>query len=135
MAARALMSPHMSNDNSVTVASRTPLMMGMSDKYTCGRRTRKAVKLGCPTQIPRRKSQPLSSLTEGTPSDKSVSCDSDALRVWGEDGYQSICGRAMSLWAAPLPIPLTPLRARAQGHRPRLLLTSLSSCHHQHTRV
>lgn len=37
MAARALMSPHMSNDNSVTVASRTPLMMGMSDKYTCGK--------------------------------------------------------------------------------------------------
>lgn len=32
------MSPHMSNDNSVTVASRTPLMMGMSDKYTCGKK-------------------------------------------------------------------------------------------------
>lgn len=36
------MSPHMSNDNSVTVASRTPLMMGMSDKYTCGRRAGRA---------------------------------------------------------------------------------------------
>lgn len=96
MAARALMSPHMSNDNSVTVASKTPLMMGMSDKYTCGRRTRRAVKLGCPTQIPKGKPQSLSSLTKGTPLDKSVSCDSDALGVWGEeDGYQSICGRAM----------------------------------------
>jgi hypothetical protein len=27
----------MSNDSSVTVASRTPLMMGMRDRYTCGR--------------------------------------------------------------------------------------------------
>lgn len=37
MAARALTSPHTSKDSSVTVASRTPLMMGTSDRYTCRR--------------------------------------------------------------------------------------------------
>lgn len=34
VAARALSSPHMSKDSSVTVASSTPLMIGMSDRYT-----------------------------------------------------------------------------------------------------
>jgi len=34
VAASALMSPHMSKDSSVTVASRTPVIMGIRDKYT-----------------------------------------------------------------------------------------------------
>lgn len=34
VAARALISPETSNDSSVTVASSTPPMMGMSDTYT-----------------------------------------------------------------------------------------------------
>lgn len=37
VAARALMSPDTSNDSSVTVASSTPPMMGMSDMYTFDR--------------------------------------------------------------------------------------------------
>lgn len=35
VAARALMSPETSKESSVTVASRTPPMMGMRDMYTC----------------------------------------------------------------------------------------------------
>ena len=34
VAASALMSPHMSKESSVTVASRTPVIMGIRDKYT-----------------------------------------------------------------------------------------------------
>lgn len=37
VAASALMSPHMSKESSVTVANRTPVMMGIRDKYTCKR--------------------------------------------------------------------------------------------------
>lgn len=35
VAARALIRPETSKDSSVTVASSTPPMMGMSDMYTC----------------------------------------------------------------------------------------------------
>lgn len=39
------MSPHMSKESSVTVANRTPVMMGIRDKYTWNRTERSSLHL------------------------------------------------------------------------------------------
>ena len=125
MAARALTSPHMSKDSSVTVASRTPLMMGMRDRYTCERMQQwppGRAELGRPVLTPGGGPTALSS-PEGHHLPLCMPVLAGTVTFWGVGQRQMVLrvpeGRAVSLWA-PQPCQHPHY---INSHKPGLVLT------------